>query len=1478
MADERVVIRIDIDSDTREITKVQAQLAALASQGEAVQRSVGKTENQFKGLNSSSERLTKTLDGTTDSMLKHDNAHRMLSGGSGGGSIGRTNREMGRSGGGARRTHREFRRLLYGLIAVGIEFAVVAASLSLVNAGFAIGRFAAKTYQAALAGAAVAVAGITIALAGAAAAQREYQAAVFATTYKSLPGLGNGTQQAMSALRMLTADQRVAVFGFESLQQAFAAVSKSTEMTAPLKNALVGIGDFAVAAGGDIGKNFAAAGDFIGLLQKEGKLTESVLASASKVGPQFEKAVKDAQKTGITGSQDLLKALSSGQLAEQAGIGGALGAVNNTLIGQLKSFMSLARSEFADYGQIFLPQLKQTFKGLSHELTIGFSRIRAAIGPTMGGELIDTTGRGVGRLIELFVRLFEDNLPKARDTFKEIYGFLRRSVDFIRRIDDIFRPFQEGSRIINQTFGPPIMALIMHFVDAFKQLNRLAVENEDAFLRFGDNLKRTVELISDGFDVIKEVFVNNLDAINVAFESVLNVAELLMGVVKGLATAGRELGPLGNIMSLAMGLTMFGGFQMLGNVRRGRRGIAPKGTIFSGAANLLNRGYYGPYVAPFGRPSSAGGRGLDLGKQARMLPQAPGFAGMVGLLGQLPIMGQAPSWAGTAGMLGGTAALLTSNRQRSAQLAAVSLAIPYLATAARAQTALGGLTSGMIGGGGLGFGIGSLLNGRALPFSGINFKGPLTKGPGFTGPGGSAGATNMAARGLGSGLLIGGAMGLTRGAVQQFDLSAQGAAPVGLLAGAAAGAGTGALLSSPTGPGALIGAAIGAIAGAIYGVTLGIINDREQRDTIRKGVAKLGIDQAKALAGDFLKDGVPGVVRGIRSIQDSTFEIDRIAAAYREKTLGERKDMAEAAILRGEITQEQYDILTLRNMDTAIKQLKKNSDELVEYALRAYRNVDSNLTRLSAASNMSRDAIGKLAKEMNVDLTDNTLRMSEALRQLGLAIPATTEEIRKSVKRVSLDALGDLLRPIIEAEEAILAMDQAAEEIRTAGGFTGGRSEMAKFIQTVFTGQMARFENPYEAFAALQRGFGGPQGTVFTDPTSSLFGMYTPEFGKEVEDALRVMRQSMFTTLGGTVATGLTGLPGSNFVFDATQFSAMFEGITTSLPETMRGMGIQFAGKLSELFADRLRNPEFRSRYEALGRIEDPVERARAQANMTGDLINAIGNELTGEGGPFSALRDLVMRPEGGLIGITSQFDQAANRVADEVSKMREGVRSGITDAFGSEATKPMWWTLPPWWNPPGGDTAAPKRWLTKAAGLTTGTFSAGGSSGSMSSVSTYGSSYSDQLLGINDTTSSRLGQTLSRHNYFNSMLPGKRMITSSWRNTGLGSLNSDHVTGHAYDLVGQNLVGYAAAVNGAGGFAEFHGSGSDRHLHVVPGATPYGDAVSPMGSTATMASGSYNANYSIVVNASPNQDVSAIANEVMNRIEDKERQIRERS
>jgi len=138
----------------------------------------------------------------------------------------------------------------------------------------------------------------------------------------------------------------------------------------------------------------------------------------------------------------------------------------------------------------------------------------------------------------------------------------------------------------------------------------------------------------------------------------------------------------------------------------------------------------------------------------------------------------------------------------------------------------------------------------------------------------------------------------------------------------------------------------------------------------------------------------------------------------------------------------------------------------------------------------------------------------------------------------------------------------------------------------------------------------------------------------------------------------------------------------------------------------------------------------------------------------------------------------------------------------------------------------------------------------------------------------------MSRHAAMNGQLTGTRTITSAFRTFGLGSPSSDHATGRAYDLTGQNLGAYSKLVHANGGFAEFHGNNANRHLHVVPGPGGMGDTTVPsfgkMPQSMPGQSGSSVTN-NITVNGAPGQSPEAIAAAVIQKIDARERNIRER-
>jgi hypothetical protein len=153
----------------------------------------------------------------------------------------------------------------------------------------------------------------------------------------------------------------------------------------------------------------------------------------------------------------------------------------------------------------------------------------------------------------------------------------------------------------------------------------------------------------------------------------------------------------------------------------------------------------------------------------------------------------------------------------------------------------------------------------------------------------------------------------------------------------------------------------------------------------------------------------------------------------------------------------------------------------------------------------------------------------------------------------------------------------------------------------------------------------------------------------------------------------------------------------------------------------------------------------------------------------------------------------------------------------------------------------------------------------------------------MGDTPSSRFRSTYVNHSYFDSLISGKRTMTSGVRDFALGSINSDHVTGRALDLTGQNLGMYKTSIEAAGGFAEFHGSNASRHLHVVPPNGPVGDASTPVAASVNnnvgiMSGGGSGSSGQYVININGyNKTPQQLANEVLAVMRTNERSMKER-
>lgn len=158
-----------------------------------------------------------------------------------------------------------------------------------------------------------------------------------------------------------------------------------------------------------------------------------------------------------------------------------------------------------------------------------------------------------------------------------------------------------------------------------------------------------------------------------------------------------------------------------------------------------------------------------------------------------------------------------------------------------------------------------------------------------------------------------------------------------------------------------------------------------------------------------------------------------------------------------------------------------------------------------------------------------------------------------------------------------------------------------------------------------------------------------------------------------------------------------------------------------------------------------------------------------------------------------------------------------------------------------------------------------------------------DEVPVAGDTASPKasLMQTLGTHSMIDAMIAGNREISSAYRTTNLGSSMSDHIMGRALDITGDNLGAYATAMRNAGGFAEMHGSGSNRHLHVVPPTGGVGSAPQAQMLIAPTQRGvetTVQATNNITVNPAPGMNEAMLAKAVAREIARLNRDAMERS
>jgi hypothetical protein len=511
MTDETVNVKIKFNANTRELKSAVAEMSALK-----------KMENRF-----SSGRKVEEYAGTTSGALKNvTNGWKKHFD-----SVDAGAKVMGKMLGGF---------LKFAIKGVIVEMALLSATMVGVHALFAAGQFIVKAYKGAMGLAAQGAAFATVALAGFSAALREQQAAMYAYRGKGSSAFGSAMNQTRMAMRNMQSDAELASLGIEALNKAYGTMSKTmnTVQLNQSTGAIKALMDFG-SAGQDPAKGLEQVAVVISTLKDKKKGISDVLTEAKKLGPEMEKAVKDAN---IKTKKQFEELLMSGDLAKKGGVSGQFAAVNSTLMAQLKGYMTQLRGAFADVGEYFLAPLKKAFGEVFDVIKRDMQRILASVQYTMGSNgYFDGIAGVVEKVSNWMVKTIREYLPAAQGAFGRMgdwFQNFKRGWNFVL---DQTRPLIDGARVLYKAWDP-IWGAIKRASSNLVLFRSLLLDNKDDVADFGDRIAGMIDAVSSLFAGMKKNFAAMAPFINDLISGLTSVFKLISGVFTrfsggGLATA-----------------------------------------------------------------------------------------------------------------------------------------------------------------------------------------------------------------------------------------------------------------------------------------------------------------------------------------------------------------------------------------------------------------------------------------------------------------------------------------------------------------------------------------------------------------------------------------------------------------------------------------------------------------------------------------------------------------------------------------------------------------------------------------------------------------------------------------------------------------------------------------------------------------------------------------------------------------------------
>ena len=598
----------------------------------------------------------------------------------------------------------------------------------------------------------------------------------------------------------------------------------------------------------------------------------------------------------------------------------------------------------------------------------------------------------------------------------------------------------------------------------------------------------------------------------------------------------------------------------------------------------------------------------------------------------------------------------------------------------------------------------------------------------------------------------------------------------GAVSGAAAGAAIGTMIAPGfgTAAGAILGAAVGGLMGGLNKVKDEKKKAREAFESAFDNIftnEMVNIQRKMIESGGFGKSEIAKAGRkGGRLDRELQTVLDMFSGGKSNEEI-----VDYFAANRGKFGLDEKQIKDMRKRpEETTKALQKTSEK--QKAMNHLTSIyEKRLSALSTMTGKSEQQVELLAMELGVDLYDSTVDFNEVIQKLGVSVVKTREQLQGMQMDVAIKGLDQFKTKIVDALDPEIISEKARsfrDLFDSAGSVTD--KEFGEFINE-FTPNFLNFAG------------GGFRGML---EMKRMFGVGGSEFSRQSlteKDADGNPITSPFFGMEKTFTEG----PGGD------AFQAY---MNNTIAEQSRNA----AGQLNAL----LFQSESANRF-----ITDAPSFAKALENMDPEKAKAFATQL--EQGTLFAGMDIntmtqndfahmmltrfgVTGAQLGLRGVEGQ--DGLNIALDKMPKELKDTYGAIIEMFGAFFDK----------------REERPDWMTDKF---------------IRFVDENNDTSTPRGKGIGDTTSSRLAQTMGRHAAMNGMLTGKRNVTSAYREFGLGSINSDHVMGRAYDLTGQNLGAYQRLARANGGFAEFHGINGGRHLHVVPGPGRYGDAASPMGS-----------------------------------------------